>query len=119
MGEVEKVEVEANEVAEATEDTVALLIRALESDEIIRRAIRFTAVKALQHANEMLDRGSVANRVTVIRSMMPALVKTLERKETDDELKQLKAELHDLMAEVRSGIKDTTPLDDTSPDTPQ
>lgn len=108
------------EVVKATpEDSLDLLIAALGDDETIRRAIRYTAVKALKHANDMLDRGSVANRVTVIRSMMPALVKTLERKETTDELNHLKEELHALMAEVRGGTEASEAMGVVEPDTPR
>lgn len=96
-----------------------VLFAALEDDEVIRRAIRYTAVRALEHANEMLSHGSVANRVTVIRSLMPALVRTLDRKETDDELSKLKTDLHDLMAEMREGVKGLTPLPEDLTDIPE
>jgi hypothetical protein len=79
------------------------ILLAVQDDEIIRKAIRVTALKALQRANEMLDVGSLATRTTVIRSIMPALVKTLERKETDDELTELRRQIVELMEEIRRG----------------
>lgn len=87
-----------------SDDTLLpLLIRAAEDDEVVRKAVRMLAIKVLDRADFLLTEGSPATRITVIRAIMPALVKTLEKQQDDNELEELRKTLNEVRDELRSG----------------
>lgn len=84
-------------------DMTTLLMAAAQDDEIVRKAVRMLAMKVLDRADYLLEEGSPATRITVIRAIMPALVKTLEKKQDDDELAELRKVLNEVRDELRTG----------------
>ena len=98
-----------------TSDPIAKLVTlAAEQDEVIKQAVRKLAFEVVHEAHKMLHQGSPATRLSVIRSLLPSLVRSLEKQEDQDQNIELQKQLAELMKEVRDGTKvvlEVTPID--------
>lgn len=103
-------------------DPVArMLAEAAEQDETIKKAVRKLAFESILEAHNLLSAGSPATRLSVIRSLLPALVRSLEKTDEHDNTRELQKQLSDLMEEMRTGAKvvlDVSSVDDTKRDQP-
>lgn len=98
-----------------------LVTHAAAQDEIVKEAVRKLAFEVVHEAHKLLNQGSPATRMSVIRSLLPALVRSLEKTDEGDSNKELQKQLAELMQEVRSGTKvvlDIQPVNDLEEDTP-
>lgn len=100
---------------------VELITAAAAQDELVKQAVRKLAFEVVHEAHNLLSKGSPATRMSVIRSLLPSLVRSLEKNEETEGTKELQKQLGELMAEVRSGAKvvlDVTPHPAPAEDTP-
>lgn len=89
-----------------------LVTQAAAQDELVKQAVRKLAFEVVHEAHKLLNQGSPATRLSVIRSLLPALVRSLEKQDEGDSNAKLQKELADLMGEIRTGAKvvlDITP----------
>lgn len=82
-------------------DLSALLSLAAQDDELVRSALRILALEVLNESHRLLIEGSTTTKITVMRAIIPALVRTLEKKQDEDELTQMRAKMEEMMAELR------------------
>ncbi len=82
-----------------------LLLDAARHDEVIKQAIRKLAWEVVQESHKLLTTGSPSTKMSVIRTLLPSLVRSLEKTEDADTSTQLRDELASLMSEIRSGAK--------------
>lgn len=98
-----------------------LVTQAAAQDEIVKQAVRKLAFEVVHEAHKLLNQGSPATRLSVIRSLLPALVRSLEKTDEGDSNKELQNQLAGLMDEIRSGAKvvlDVTPAPAPKEDQP-
>lgn len=97
-----------------------MLTDAAKQDEVIKLAVRKLAFEVVYEAHNLLSSGSPATRLSVIRSLLPALVRSLEKTDQEDSTATLQKELASLMDEIRTGAKVVLEVQPVAPteDTP-
>lgn len=84
-------------------DLTSTLISTASDDQEVRAKVKELALKALDEVEDILDHGTPAVKTTVLRSFVPALVREMNKKKEDDEIQELKAQMAELIKEMRSG----------------
>lgn len=80
--------------------------------DLVRNRVQAITESVLDYVEDIMRAGSPRQKSDLIRQVFPVLVKALAPDESDRELEQLRAEMANLMAEVR----DTVPTGDTHAD---
>lgn len=90
--------------------TIHAAVTAVVTDdaEIRSKVGRFVKL-AISVAEHDLRTGSPAVRATLIRSVVPAMVKAMTVDDSPDEHAELRAQFSDLMAEIRQGVYNPAP----------
>ena len=93
-------------------DVGGMIAGALHNDPVIQNRVRELALRSLDECERLIFEGSTPTKMQVMRTLMPAFVKALERSKEDEDIKDLKRQLMDLMTEMRNGPPSEEPEED-------
>lgn len=83
---------------------LAALVNAVVDDPDVKQMVKDLAMDALGEARFMIENGSPAVKMGLIKSLMPALVQSLKETQSGDGLK----ELRDAQVELFGQMRDAT-----------
>ena len=93
-------------------DLGGMVAGALHNDPVIQNRVRTLALASLDECERLIREGAPPVKMQVMRTLMPAFVKALERSKEDEDIKALKVQLMDLMSEMRNGPEREEPEGD-------
>lgn len=79
---------------------VIAVTEALDDDEV-RLAVKSLALKVLSDVTRLFDYGDPAIKLSVARTLLPSLVKSLATKDENAEVRLMKEQLDTMMQEMR------------------
>jgi hypothetical protein len=76
----------------------------IHDDPELRAAVKNLAMRAVQEAQIIMDRGTPNLKLSVIKVLMPAVARELAKKEERDDLAILRAQMTEMFKEIRDGV---------------
>lgn len=87
-----------------SDDLLAVLPSSLAQDPEVYNAIKQLTLDAIHNARDILQTGSPAIQLSLIRSVLPAAARALAAKNTDDGLDDLKSEVAKMYGAMRDAL---------------
>lgn len=97
----------------ASDPVSQMAVELVHDDPELRAAVKSLAMRAVEEAQFIMDRGTPNLKLSVIKVLMPAVARELAKKEERDDLAVLRAEMQEMMKEMRSGVQ--TEVGDATP----
>lgn len=86
---------------DASVELVSGILTGGDASDQLRGRIESLANKALAEMEYIMEYGNPEMKLVLYRSLLPALIKALNKKEENDEILQLRTQMTDLLEEVR------------------
>ncbi len=97
-------------------DMAALAAQVVSDDDAIKARVRRLVISTIELYEEMLITGTPAVKAQLIRSVVPAMLKEMQEEKVDDSIVNLRAEMREMMEQVRQPVTIHTPLEDENGD---
>lgn len=77
-------------------------------DEDIQEEVKKLMLQSLRHANHMMRTGSPDVKAGIMRTMLPAVARTIKSQQESDELEEMRKAMQAMMAQVATAIPQAT-----------
>lgn len=94
----------------SSDPVAAMAVEIAKNDAEIEHKVRLLALDALHHAQYILDYGTPALKMQVIRSVLPAMTKELAREQEDEAITKMRAEMIEMFKEMRGSALPDSPI---------
>lgn len=85
----------------------AMAVEIAKNDAEIEQQVRRLAKSALDHAQYILNYGTPALKMQVIKSVLPAMTKELAREQENDIIAEMRNEMAAMFDEMRGGVPES------------
>lgn len=92
----------------ATDPIVTAAAKLAAEDAAVKGAMRDLVLNAIDQAQYLMAHGSMPNRMTLIKALIPAMVKEMAKAEEEDTSQHLRDKMEEVLAQVRG---DTAPVE--------